>query len=262
MFENDKRTNYDDHTTLLDDSIDQVDTTLETNDEIKEHETPTINSNKKNHLLYDIYQHFQKTMSVKDSILFASTIIICIIAISSAAIFYLNEKIEYNTYYFTPDYKVYLFNYRDIIDTEEELTAILMDRSIVKNYTPRKGDFITKIDKKLCLESYEHVESRNNVYPLVNKQSRACENNQYRFNPHIVTVSRKPMLAEKIKTTKVQNALLRKDCVTINKSNVKIGSFVLVNMVGQYIVVLDENVSQEHLIDSSKDKLIDINKLI
>ena len=261
MLENDKYTNYNDHTTLLEESSDQVDTTLEIDDVIKENESPVIKNNN-THVFYDICHHFQKTMSVKDSVLFAITIIICTVTIASTTIFYLDEKREYNTYHFTPDYKVYLFNYRDPIDTEEELRTILMDPSIVKNYTPKKGDFITKIDSKLCLESYEHVESRNNIYSLVNKQARACENNQYQFNPNIVTVSKKPMLAEKIKTAKVQNALLKNDDATINKNNVRIGSFVLINMEGQYKVILDENLSQEHLVDASKNKLIDIDKLI
>ena len=262
MRKNNKCTNYEDYTTLPEESSDQLDTTLEMDELAKEYKSPMINSTKKTHLLYDIFHHFQSTMSVKDCVLFTLTIVICTITISSATIFYLDEKRKYNTYYFTPDYKVYLFNYRDPIDTEEELTIILMDSSIEKFFTPKKGDFITQRDTKLCLESYEHVESRNNIYPLVNKQSRVCKNNQYQFNPNIVTVSKKPMLAEKIKTAKVQNALLKNDDATINKNNVRIGSFVLINMEGQYKVILDENVSQEHLVDASKNKLIDINKLI
>ena len=262
MVKNNRRTNYEDYTTVPEESSDQVDTTLEMDELAKEYKSPMINSTKKTHLLYDICHHFQSTMSVKDCVLFALTIFICTIATASITLFYLDEKREYNTYDFTPDYKIYIFNYRDPIDTEEELTAILMDSSIEKFFTPKKGDFITQRDTKLCLESYEYTMSRNDIYPLINRQARVCKNNQYHFNPSVITVSKKPMLAEKIKTAKVQNALLKNDDATINKNNVRIGSFVLINMEGQYKVILDENLSQEHLVDASKNKLIDIDKLI
>lgn len=262
MFENEKYLNYDDCTVLLEESIDQVDTTLEIGDEINKCESLVINNNNKINLLYDIYHHFQKTMSVEDSILFILTIIICTVVTTSLIIFYLDEKREYNTYYFTPDYKITFFEYRDIIDTEEKLTTILMDSSIVKEFSPKKGDFVIKREAVLSLESYEYTLARNKIYPLVNKQVITYKNSKYEFILNTITVSKNPRLAEKIKTTKVQNALLKKDCVTINKNNIKIGSFVLLNMAGRYMVVLDKNISQEHLIDSSKDKLININELI
>ena len=261
MSENNKYTNYNDHTSLLDESTDQLDTTLEIEDLDNESNTPIIKE-KETHILYEICYYFQKTMSVKDSLLFTLTIIICTIISVSLSLFFVSEKIEDNIYYFTPDYKIIIFKYKDIIDTEEKLTAVLMDASIIKEFTPKKGDFIVQRGTELCLESYEHIASRNNIYPLANKQVIDYTSNKYKFIPSVITVSKNPMLAEKIKTTNVQNTLLKKDYAIMNKNNIKIGSFVLVNMVGQYIVILDDNISQEHLIDESKNKLIDINKLI
>ena len=216
-----------------------------------------------NNIMHDIFQMIKKKITFEEFVLFILTIIIFVIIVMSSSLLFFIKKRQFNIYHFKPDYKISIVDYRDIIDTEEKLKVILMDPSIVKEYTPRKGDFIIQKNGQIWVESYEKNSKIYNIYPVHCNKTHTYINNKYEFIPTVITESKIKFLAEKIKTKDVRDALIKNNIDTICKEKVEIGSFVWINVTGQFQIMLNNNnISREHLTDVSKNNIIDINNLI
>ncbi|MDK2818553.1 MAG: hypothetical protein KFW21_03775 [Spirochaetota bacterium] len=254
---------YEDYSATM--LTNQVDTIAKIDDLVIENQeiiySTSIHS--ENHIMHDIFQIVKKKITFEEFVLFILIIIIFIIIIMSSSLLFFIKKRQFNIYHFKPDYKISIVDYRDIIDTDEKLEVILMDSSIVKEYTPKKGDFIIQKDDKIWVESYEKISKIYNIHPLNHNKTYTYTNNKYKFIPTVITESKIKFLAEKIKTKDVRNALIKNNIETICKEKVKIGSFVWINFAGQFQIMLNNNnISREHLTDVSKNNIIDVNNLI
>ncbi|MGL4676421.1 MAG: hypothetical protein ACRCWI_01990 [Brevinema sp.] len=208
-----------------------------------------------------MWEKFKKSIPKKEIYYFIALIIFFTGITTALIIALLIEKQRICSYTFLPNFKISKIIFRDRINSEEKLKAVLQDRTIIKEFSPGIGDFIIKEDSRLVLSSGEEVLRKFEIYPLPYEHNIKGEG--YQFISNVITISKIPVLVEKITTEILLNKIKKdKDIVIIGYTNLQLGAFIWKTPQGYYYIFKDTNFSKEHLYNPQLSELVNIKEII
>ncbi|MGL5956431.1 MAG: hypothetical protein ACRC0X_07520 [Brevinema sp.] len=207
-----------------------------------------------------MWKEFKKSV-LKKEIYYFIILIVLFTGITTASIIVILLE-DQQTYTFLPNFKISKIVFRDQIDSEEKLTLILQDMTIIKEFNPSIGDFITKEDDDdLVLSSGNEIVQKFTVYPL--QSSSDLKDEGYQFVSNVITIAKTPILVEKIITESLLNKMKKnKDIIVDGYTNLQLGTLIWKNSQGYYYIFKDINFSKEHLYNPLLNELVNIEEII